>query len=394
MNRMVQVVPFFPPAISGVGDYALLLARELRRAHDIQTLFVVCDPNWSKAEIGKQKAKIGSISSDLRPSAPPGGEGKWVMESDGFTVFQLKDRSAEELLRMLSQPEMPATVLLHYVGYGYAKRGCPGWLVNGIDAWRKAQGARRLLTMFHELYAFGPPWRSSFWTSVLQRRLTVRLARLSDRCQTNRRLSANDLERMATKHAGAIRVLPVFSNFGEPSEPAPLLQRPPQATMFGDFGRSVRNRAEGLKLLDKTCRQLGIQKLINVGNTIAVQALGGGGIEVENRGFVSPQEASHLLCRCRVGLLDYFDRCLAKSGVFAAYCSHAVVPALLAANCSDPDELLADRHFLVAASLKEPVCPSRQQEIADAALKWYAPHNLAKTAESVAEILESFTVAC
>ena len=34
--------------------------------------------------------------------------------------------------------------------------------------------------MFHEFHAMGPPWRSSFWLSPLQRRLATSLTRLSD----------------------------------------------------------------------------------------------------------------------------------------------------------------------------------------------------------------------
>ena len=48
--EIVQIVPRLPPSISGVGDYAYLLARELRATHDIHTHFIVCDPFWEGAE--------------------------------------------------------------------------------------------------------------------------------------------------------------------------------------------------------------------------------------------------------------------------------------------------------------------------------------------------------
>ncbi|MFZ4728709.1 MAG: glycosyltransferase family 1 protein, partial [Pseudanabaena sp.] len=68
-------------------------------------------------------------------------------------------------------------VLLHYVGYGYAKRGCPVWLVDGIQRWKNLYPDRLLVTMFHELHASGtPPWTSSFWLSPLQKNLVTRLA--------------------------------------------------------------------------------------------------------------------------------------------------------------------------------------------------------------------------
>src|SRR5437879_828476 len=148
MMEILQIVPRLPPTISGVGDYSFLLAQELRRAHDIETRFIVSDPSWEdsteRAENGNRK-----VESEL----------------DGFPVYRLQRRSADQLLFVLSAAGMAPTVLLHYVGYGYEKRGCPFWLVNGLEAWRKAQSSRRLVTMFHELFASGPPWRSSFWTS-------------------------------------------------------------------------------------------------------------------------------------------------------------------------------------------------------------------------------------
>ena len=45
MMEILQIVPRLPPTISGVGDYSFLLAQELRRAHDIETRFIVGDPS-------------------------------------------------------------------------------------------------------------------------------------------------------------------------------------------------------------------------------------------------------------------------------------------------------------------------------------------------------------
>ena len=43
---LVQIVPILPPAISGVGDNAALLAEALRSAHGVETRFIVGDPAW------------------------------------------------------------------------------------------------------------------------------------------------------------------------------------------------------------------------------------------------------------------------------------------------------------------------------------------------------------
>jgi hypothetical protein len=90
-----QIVPQLPPAIDGVGDYALNLASQLRCDHALETEFMVCDPTWQ-------------------------GES----EIEGFPVHKLNSRSSTDLIAQLNQLQA-TTVLLHYVGYGYAKRGCP-----------------------------------------------------------------------------------------------------------------------------------------------------------------------------------------------------------------------------------------------------------------------------
>src|SRR5882724_4983623 len=123
--EIVQIVPRLAPTVTGVGDYALLIAEELRRAHGISTRFIVGDPHWDgPANVNR------------------------------FSVAKVAARSANDLVRSLAEePGMQTPVLLHYVGYGYQKRGCPIWLVRGLAQWRSGAAERRLFTMFHELYA-------------------------------------------------------------------------------------------------------------------------------------------------------------------------------------------------------------------------------------------------
>ena len=54
MSEIIQIVPYLPPSISGVADYAYLLARELRAKHDIRTCFLVCDPGWNGGDYETQ----------------------------------------------------------------------------------------------------------------------------------------------------------------------------------------------------------------------------------------------------------------------------------------------------------------------------------------------------
>jgi hypothetical protein len=136
-----------------------------------------------------------------------------------FHITQVSVCSANTLLSLLpSDRQQPTTVLLHYVNYGYAKRGCPVWLVDGLQRWRSASVNRSVVTMFHEVYATGPPWASSFWLSPLQRNLAARVASLSDRCLTSRQGYAKLLYELSLGKQTQIPTLPVFSNIGEPEQ--------------------------------------------------------------------------------------------------------------------------------------------------------------------------------
>src|SRR5687767_6719708 len=133
--ELIAIVPRLPPVIDGVGDYALSVARELRERSGIDTHFIVGDPSW----IGKE-----------------------IVEH--FPVSKLTNRTESQLRAILTQ-EQSNKVLLHYGGYGYAQRGCPDWLVAALTKWRTEREGHKLITLFHELYASGPPWTSSFWLS-------------------------------------------------------------------------------------------------------------------------------------------------------------------------------------------------------------------------------------
>jgi hypothetical protein len=94
--NIVQIVPCLPPPPEGVGSYAEALAGALAELQGIDTRFLV----------GTQL-----------PGAIEG--------------------------------ETP--ILLHYVGYGYQRRGCPRELVARLAAWRRGGEGRRQVTFFHEV---------------------------------------------------------------------------------------------------------------------------------------------------------------------------------------------------------------------------------------------------
>lgn len=310
--RIVQVVPHLPPPFEGVGTYAAVLAEAL--------------------------AKLGIE-----------------------TRFLVPDRTAEGLRREIGDAE---TVLLHYAGYGYHRRGCPAWLVEGLARWRSPSG-NRLVTVFHEVWATGPPWRSSFWLLPLQRRIAAALARRSGALATTLPVYADLLRPWAKE----VAVLPVFSTVGEPAAVPGFGERARRVVVFG--GAGVRGRTWGPFLPDlaRTVRELGAEEILDVGPPVDVPDTVEG-VPVRALGVLPPAEVSGLLLGSAAGFLAYPPKFLPKSTIFAAYCAHGVLPV-----CAWQD----GRHYWTGEG--DP------QATAAAAREWYGGHALALQAERFRSLL-------
>src|SRR5687767_5793083 len=132
MQRIVQIVPRFWPAIDGVGDFARQLGGELQQKFAIESHFLAASGN----------------------------------ESSETHVSVLKERSAAGLIAEL-QNLRADLVLLHYSGYGFHERGFPHWLLDGLENFLSRTPVR-FAVFFHEIWASGPPWKSEFYVKTLQ----------------------------------------------------------------------------------------------------------------------------------------------------------------------------------------------------------------------------------
>jgi SH3-like domain-containing protein len=356
---VIQIVPQLPPATNGVGDYALNLARQLRQEFGINTQFIVSDPSWTGS------TKI-----------------------EGFPVKLISDRSSKNLLSLLSQISCDR-VLLHYVGYGYAKRGCPVWLVDGLEQWRIESDRRQLITMFHEVYASSnKPWNSSFWLSSLQKNVAARLARLSDRCMTSKQFYANILKILSRDKHQEISALPVFSNIAEPQQVKPLVQRQRQLVVFGSSSNRERVYRHSSVLLDRTCKILGIEKIIDIGSSLDFKFSCLKTVSIEVMGEQPASKISEIFLNSQAGLLSYNPDFLAKSTIFAAYCAHGLLP--VSANCSTSiiDGIEPGKHYwLPKEQTAEYNSWAELQAIADNAYAWYQSHSLSRQAKIFATYL-------
>lgn len=351
--QIISIVPDLPPAIDGVGDYALNLAKRLSKDFGVETYFIVGNPSW------------------VRPK-----------NVEGFLASQVTVRSAATLLSLLhTNCQQACIVLLHYVGYGYAKRGCPVWLVNGLEQWRRASKNRSLVTMFHEVYATGPIWASSFWLSPVQKNLAVRLSRLSDRCLTSKQGYAKMLCELSVGKHTQIPTLPVFSNIGEPEQVPPLTQRPRRLVVFGGTSSRQRVYQRSCRALEMTCQELEIEEILDVGPPTELDISPVNGIPVVAMGKRTTSEISKILLSSIAGFFDYHTEYLTKSTIFAAYCAHGLIPIGTFYSDVQVDRLEAGKHYWLADRPMGRLTLEVGQAIADNAYAWYQTHNLSAQAK-------------
>lgn len=285
--RVTYVTTALPPVICGVGDYSLILAEGLRE-------YGIC----------------GSFIVGRYPGL------ELPAQVDSFDVKTMRKHTSDEFLDSLERAGSD-TVLLHFSGYGYARRGLCFWLPQGLGAWKRAKGGRRVLTIFHELYAVGPPWRSSFWTSAPQRWIARELATVSDEAFCSREDGRCILARWLQR---PVHKITIFSNVGEVERPLRLSERPPLGVVFGQ--EPLRRKSwEMIERGYPWLKRLGIKTIIDIGpGTCNWKRLAG--ISVEVLGALTPEKISEVLSEARLGIVAYDEKRIASSGTIAAYIAH------------------------------------------------------------------------
>lgn len=358
---LVQIIPGLRGRPDGVADYATILAQSLHARQHVDSAFL------------------------LGAAAAPAHHG------DLRVLASFDERGWLDALRRA--PGAP--VLLHYVGYGYAKRGAPlrlWWHLRRI----KARG-HRIVTLFHEMYAFGPPWRSSFWLSPLQRGLAQALARLSDACVVTRALNAEwlaaHLPRGAPPRYG-LEILPVFSNVGEPAETIPWNARERCLVVWsGSTEKSRLYRRRWPQIL-RLCRRLGLRHVLDLGPAPAAPPPAAADVAWTALGVLPAPVLSAQLTRSSYGLMPtYPAEALAKSSVFAAYAAHGVVPLLERDDRHTADGLQHAVHYRSMASVLESSIETRpdDERTVDALRAWYATHSRDVHAQRFAALLRNDT---
>jgi hypothetical protein len=335
-RQLIQVVPRLLPARCGVSDHAIALASELRTSCGIDSAFVV-------------------LNSEERCDLP----------------YPITHCAPHQLLNacVALSGDRPAAILVHLSGYGYSADGAPGLLAEALEK-VNAGGRFRIAVFFHELYASGMPWTSVFWYARRQKRAYRRIAEVCDLPVTNARVFASWLERQI---AAPIQCMPVFSQVGEAEQHIPFAGRNPVMVVFGLAGTRQRVYGE-FHRLGGTLRRLRVEEIVDIGPPCETPD-DVNGIPVKRMGVLAAAEIDRQFSQTAFGYLAYPPNCLAKSGVFAAYAAHGVIP-VIAQHFREEFDGLRDGVHLLSPQTVLATDPDGLEECSRAAWRWYAGHRL------------------
>lgn len=344
--RLIHIIPELPPTVGGIADYTAILSRRL-----VEVSGGAVEPVFIRAGKGTGKSPEVDFSCvDLG--------GSYSAETLHATIERLGNEASGQ-----------AVVLLQYSGYGYAPRGAPLWLLRALQRDCGEEGVP-LITMFHELYATGPPWTSAFWLSPAQRYVAAQLARLSQAVVTNRAQSATWLRRCAPSEI-PVCVQPVFSNVGEPEYVPPWEAREPHAVVFG--GRAMKQRLYSALQLShlNEMRDLGIRQIVDVGSpSAAPDAIYG--LPIVERGIQPAGSISRVLMNARAGLLHYPVDFLTKSGICSAYLAHGAVPLIL--SPSRTTEIIHEGYHFIRLRDRKRISTDEATIVHQEGRVWYQKH--------------------
>jgi hypothetical protein len=238
----------------------------------------------------------------------------------------------------------------------------------------RADARFRVAVFFHELFATGMPWKSAFWYSQRQKRAVRRIAETCDLLVTNNRSYVDWLTRETVpQSASPIQCMPVFSQVGETQQHIPLVDRDPVMAVFG-LGGTRQNAYRELSALGTMLEQLGIQEILDIGPEFEPPGEVHG-IPVRRMGVLAATEIARQLSRSTFGFLSYPRMPLAKSGVFAGYCAHGVIP-VIARHFPGQADGLEDGVHVLSPRTATAAQASGLGPCSIAAWRWYSGHRL------------------
>ena len=346
--HILQIVPHAPGSREGVGDYALRLAERLSSDNETDTIFAAAEPS--------------SLSC-----------------AGNFEVVAPLDLTAERVCANCRG------IVLHYVNYGYHKRGLPVRLPLFLRRLREVSHGR-LVTIFHEIYASSAPWRSAFWLQRWQKSIARKIVRVSDACVVSSEVMRDMLLQVAP--GTAITVHPVVSTLGEPAMSADQFVRrdPHRWAIFGGTHLIKRSLNSFRRRIENIPDFLAPRELFILGGSdddeVRREVNEIRGITCHYHPAVEAAVASGLFASCSFGWIDYFHHpdvpaaVILKSGSFASYCAHGVIAVLphVASAISLQGDSLPGPYFIETNRASLPALSDRAKVSMDI-YEWYRRHS-------------------
>ena len=358
MKEIFVIVPALPPQINGLGDYAAVQARALYKDYGVQTKFIVA---------GRKK-----YPSD---------------KFENFEVISIDQDAGEDSYEKIGSflNESPDVFHLHYVGYGYEKRGAPLSLLNFLKRIKRTEPAAKIITTFHELYAgSNKPWTSAFWLRQMQKKVCRGIYLLSDEVITVRNGYAKLLKKFKNKN---VHVMPVFSNTGEEEFPLQLEKRDRTMIIFSsaNIDYSFSNFTNEIIAF---CRENKVTKITTIGN--AEITLTDHSFYIEKNPFLPADEISRLMKKAYCCFIGFpFPEWFAKSGVFATACAHGTLPIAIGSSGNE-DGVIGGKNYF---DCLQPSDQNSFQQIADEAYRWYMQHQISKNVSLLNEVYSRSAIA-
>lgn len=220
--RLCIITPRLPPAMDGLGDYCHQLYSRLCLVPAVDGpqfdfSFLVLDgvdatrQLWTDVQVEAFTSTRGHLEGAL-------------------------DRSGA------------TTVILQYVGYGYAPDGAPRYLAKELSDWKLAHPECKIVIMFHETWATGMPWQRVFWQTASQRKSVADLLSVCDVAVASVKINTDALRTITPEKD--IRTIGIGSSFNANSSALKSWRR---LLVFGKPGsrrRALRNHGQLLKALD------------------------------------------------------------------------------------------------------------------------------------------------
>lgn len=353
-------------------------------------------PNWPTAGHRKTAADILHVVTALPPLVCGVGDyGFCVNENMGqisgtfprLFAPKASESSGQKAIHLERALDQTEAVILEYSIYAYQRYGIPGWLLRTLSRWKASGSGKRVVTVFHELYAFGKIWSTAFWTSAPQRYVSRGIAELSEGGITTTHRQADILRAWNTRIR--LEVLSVPSNVGELPFEQIGREREIPLVVFGQKGTRKRAYSGNETSWANIRRWMPNAVIHDVGPPTGLAISELTGLRCIQHGHRFAQEVTSILGSSQFGILDYSDSTLDKSGVFAAFCAHGVVPIVLRHATPNSSGLREGNCFVTPNSL-----PDRAEDISElsrAAHRWYSQHDLHEHSQAIWKLLDSKT---